>query len=136
MIRFRSTVPVLRVLDVARSVRWYCDVFGFSAALTPVVAPFVSAVLTRDDAELVLRPGRDTPARYTGADDWDVYLRLEGGALIDLLNSARQRTPLVRGPEVMPNGTVEFELEDPDGHRICIAESLPDTSGFPKAARA
>jgi len=27
----------------------------------------------------------------------------------------------------------KFELEDPEGHRICIAEVLTDTTGFPRA---
>ncbi len=135
MIRFTSTVPVLRVADVARSVAWYRDALGFSATTTPVDPPFGAATLLRDDAELVLRKGRIDPARFTGPDDWDVYLRLTGNALTELLDHARRLTPLVRGPEVMPSGWVEFELQDPDGHRICIAEQLADSRAFPPAAR-
>jgi hypothetical protein len=33
----------------------------------------------------------------------------------------------------MPSGAVEFELEDPDGYRVCVAEVLSDTRGFPRA---
>jgi len=131
MLRFASTVPVLRVTDVARSIVWYRDILGFAARAVPADAPHVSASLTRDDAELVLRSGRIAPIRPLTGEDWDAYIRLDGGALIELLDAARKRTPLVRGPEVMPSGAVEFELEDPDGNRICIAETLSDTRGFP-----
>ncbi len=65
--------------------------------------------------------------------EWDVYIRLSGDELTSLLDHARRRTPLVRGPEVMPSGAVEFELEDPDGYRVCVAEALSDTRGFPRA---
>ncbi len=135
MTRFASTVPVLRVTDVARSIAWYQNILGFAVTTVPDDAPFTSAFLTRDGAELVLRSGRSAAVRAGSADDWDVYLRLEGGELIALLDDARRRTPRVRGPERMPSGWVEFELEDPDGHRICIAESLSDTRGIPEAVR-
>jgi hypothetical protein len=65
--------------------------------------------------------------------DWDVYIRLAGDELVTLLDRARKRTPLVRGPELMPYGQVEFELEDPDGYRVCVAEVVSDTRGFPRA---
>jgi hypothetical protein len=62
-----------------------------------------------------------------------VYIRLQGEELTQLLDHARRRTPLVRGPELMTYGQVEFELEDPDGYRVCVAEALADTKGFPRA---
>ncbi len=135
MPRFASTVPVLRVTDVARSIAWYQGILGFAATTVPDDAPYTSAVLMRDNAELVLRSGRTAAVHAGSVDDWDVYLRLDGGELIALLDDARSRTPLVRGPERMPSGWVEFELEDPDGHRICIAEPLTDTHGIPDAVR-
>lgn len=133
MIRFAAIVPVLRVADVERCMAWYRDIFGFSADPTPDVAPYDVCTLRRDDAELLLRRTRTTIARTPASHDWDVYLRLDGGELIALLDHARRRTPLVRGPELMPSGHVEFELEDPEGHRICVAEVLDDVTGFPQA---
>lgn len=130
---FASIVPVLRVADVARSLAWYRDHLGFAAADEPVVATQESCIIRRDSTELMLRriaPGTPIALRTY---DWDVYIRLSGGELTQLLDHARRTTPLVRGPEIMPAGQVEFELEDPDGHRVCVAEALEDTRGFPRA---
>ena len=133
MIRFAAIVPVLRVVDVERCMTWYREILGFSVDPSPDVAPFDFCILRRDDAELMLRRVKAPIARTPTAHDWDVYLRLEGSELTALLDHARRRTPLVRGPELMPHGPVEFELEDPEGHRICVAEVLDDVSGFPRA---
>lgn len=147
MLTFSSAVPVLRVADVARSLAWYRDILGFdapsapgadaatepAAAPEPTASPVTSRTLRRDRTELVLRQVAAPAPAARGNGDWDVYLRLTGGALVELLDHARRRTPLVRGPELMPSGHVEFELEDPDGHRICLAEALTDTKGIPRA---
>lgn len=133
MLTFSSIVPVLRVSDVARSMAWYRDNLGFEADAFPAEPPHESCTLRRDHTELMLRRAHAPVVRAGNAYDWDVYIRLEGGELTTLLDHARRRTPLVRGPEVMPTGQVEFELEDPDGHRVCVAEVLGDTKGFPPA---
>lgn len=133
MLRFASITPVLRVADVDRCMSWYRDILGFSVEPSPEVAPFDHCLLRRDAAEVMLRRTGKVVPRTPAAHDWDVYLRLDGGDLTALLDHARRRTPLVRGPELMPSGHVEFELEDPEGHRICIAEVLDDATGFPRA---
>ncbi len=133
MIRFTAIVPVLRVTDVERCMTWYREILGFSVDPSPDVVPYEFCILRRDNAELMLRRTRTPIARTPAAHDWDVYLRLDGGELTELLDHARRRTPLVRGPELMPAGQVEFELEDPEGHRICVAEVLNDVTGFPRA---
>jgi len=133
MIRFTAVVPVLRVADVERCMAWYSEILGFSVEPSPDVAPYEGCLLRRDAAELMLRRTRTPIARTPAAHDWDVYLRLDGGELTALLDHTRRRTPLVRGPELMPGGQVEFELEDPEGHRICVSEVLDDVKGFPLA---
>jgi catechol 2,3-dioxygenase-like lactoylglutathione lyase family enzyme len=134
MLHFSSIVPVLRVADIGRSMQWYQTILGFSAEPSPAEAPYESCRLRRDDAELMLRRAVAGPAaRIPSHGDWDVLLRLRGDALVSLLDEARRRTPLVRGPELMPNGEVEFELEDPDGFRVCVAEAVSDTRGIPRA---
>jgi catechol 2,3-dioxygenase-like lactoylglutathione lyase family enzyme len=121
------------VSDFARSIAWYQTILGFAADAPTPAEPNVSVLLARDDARLMLRGGKVAVVRPLTGQDWDVYLRLDGGSLVELLDHARKQTPLVRGPELMANGMVEFELEDPDGHRICVAERLADTTGFPRA---
>lgn len=126
-------MPVLRVSDVLRSLSWYRDNLGFAPTPDPAEPPHATCRLQRDDVSLTLRRADSIPPRSRLTGDWDVYIVLEGGALTTLLDHARRRTPLVRGPEVMPDGMVEFELEDPDGHRVCVAERLVDVTGFPPA---
>jgi catechol 2,3-dioxygenase-like lactoylglutathione lyase family enzyme len=134
MLQFTTIVPVLRVADVARSQRWYQEILGFSEVAAPNASSSDACRLQRDQTELMLRRATgSTPTRATSEGTWDILVRLSGDTLVTLLDDARRRTPLVRGPEIMPDGSVEFELEDPDGHRICISEVLSDTRGIPRA---
>jgi catechol 2,3-dioxygenase-like lactoylglutathione lyase family enzyme len=133
MPQFVAIVPVLRVTDVERSIAWYRENLGFEADPSPAEPPFESCVLRRDATELMLRRATGSAPRPRDSYEWDVYIRLVGEELTSLLDHARRRTPLVRGPELMPSGQVEFELEDPDGYRVCVAEVLSDTRGFPCA---
>lgn len=133
MPQFVAIVPVLRVNDMERSIAWYRDNLGFTPEPSPAEPPFDSCILRRDATELMLRRSPTPVPRVRDSFAWDVYIRLAGEELTALLDHARRRTPLVRGPEVMSSGPVEFELEDPDGYRVCVAEVLSDTSGFPRA---
>ena len=137
MLEFSSIVPVLRVADLSRSLAWYQEILGFTPEPLPAGGPLSSCRLHRDGTELVLRRSASiaiaTAPRLSAHGDWDVQIRLRGEQLVALLDQARRRTPLVRGPEVMPDGHVEFELEDPDGYRVCVAERLTDTRGIPRA---
>lgn len=123
-------VPVLQVADVARSLAWYRDVLGFQADPFPDATPYSFAILTRDRAELMLQCGEDLGPRPTGPG-WAVYLRCDGGKLLDLAATVAQRSPLLRGPERMFYGQVEFEVADPDGHRLCLAEPLGPEADVP-----
>src|SRR5438128_2299224 len=66
-------------------------------------------------------------------EGWTVYLRVAGDGLLDLADSVRRSTPLVRGPERMFYGLVEFEVVDPDGYRICVSGSVPAGANVPAA---
>jgi hypothetical protein len=49
---------------------------------------------------------------------WSVYLRVAGTGVLDVAAAVEKRAQLLRGPEKMFYGLVEFELCDPDGYRI------------------
>lgn len=126
MATFQRAVPVLQVADVARSVRWYGDVLGFAAETFPPAPPYSFAILTRDGAEIMLQCG--DPPRPGAADPeflWSAYLRTLGTAILDLAAAVGAKTPILRGPERMFYGLVEFEVCDPDGYRVCVSGDAP-----------
>ena len=130
MATFRRAVPVLQVTDVERSVRWYADVLGFKSDPFPKTPPYSFAMLTRDDAEIMLQcapAAQCADANETINTDygWAIYLRVTGEQILDLAAAVGQTTPLLRGPERMFYGLVEFEVSDPDGYRVCLSGNAP-----------
>ena len=138
MPRLQRAVPVLQVKDVARSIAWYVGVFGFDADPFPATPPFGFAILRRDDAEIMLQCSDAPPPGVKGSTPtdagWAVYLRTSGEDLLDLAAAVRRVTPVLRGPERMFYGLVEFEVEDPDGYRVCVSGSLPASANVPLAS--
>ncbi|GIW92983.1 MAG: hypothetical protein KatS3mg110_1024 [Pirellulaceae bacterium] len=128
---FCRAVPVLKVANVQASARWYSEVFGFLADTFPANPPYSFAILRRDGAEIMLLRDDQHEAdkmrkQQQGRDfRWDVYLRLADTAVLDLALVIREKTTILRGPERMFYGLVEFEICDPDGHRICISGEPP-----------
>ncbi|MBL0939073.1 MAG: VOC family protein [Gemmatimonadaceae bacterium] len=126
-----AAVAVLRVTDVSRSMEWYATLLGFDIDPFPAAPPYEFCILRRSGVELMLRRVSTLSPRITRAHDWDVYIRLTDETLPEVLEFAKRLTTVVRGPHLMPYGQVEFEVEDPDGYRICIAEALSDTRAYP-----
>ena len=127
-------VPVLKVVDVGRSIAWYSSVFEFTADPFPDSPPYSFAILCRDGAQIMLQGIGDAAAQQRPSSvhsEWDVYLRVHGGNLLALAEATQERTKLLRGPERAFYGQVEFEVADPDGHRICVGEPLPAAPNIP-----
>jgi catechol 2,3-dioxygenase-like lactoylglutathione lyase family enzyme len=125
-------IPVLRVADVGRSVEWYRRVLGFEADGSPGEPRHAFAMITRDGAELMLQgvaPGEE--AGPVSADTWSVYLRLSGEGLLQLCDQVKLHTPVLAGPWRKFYCDAEFEIADPDGHRLCLGELLPDSVELP-----
>jgi hypothetical protein len=83
-----GAVPVLKVLDVGRSIAWYSSVFGFTADPFPDSPPYSFAILCRDGAQIMLQgievaPGQRPPSHEIHSE-WDVYLCVHGGNLLAL----------------------------------------------------
>jgi hypothetical protein len=131
-VRFDRAIPVLQVADVGRSIDWYVATFGFEADPFPPKPPYGFAILRRDSTEMMLQHG-ETPALSSDACEkgWAVYLRIAGDGLLDLAKSVRRSVPLARGPERMVYGLVEFEVVDPDGHRIVVSGAVPGDADVP-----
>jgi hypothetical protein len=135
-VRFDRAVPVLQVSDVGRSIDWYVATFGFQADPFPPKPPYGFAILRRDSTEMMLQRGDQPPSSPSSdacEEGWAVYLRIAGDGLLDLAKSLRRSTPLVRGPERMFYGLVEFEVIDPDGHRIVVSGAVSGDADVPAA---
>lgn len=127
MTRIEGAAPVLRVADVDRSVAWYRRVLRFDADCFPDEPPHAFAILTRDGATIMLQgvsPGEQAGPLDPG--NWSVYLRLSGEKLLELHEQVRLETKVLAGPWRKFYCNVEFEIADPDGHRLCLGEVLPD----------
>jgi catechol 2,3-dioxygenase-like lactoylglutathione lyase family enzyme len=138
MATFQRAVPVLQVTDVERSLRWYADVLEFRPNAFPDKPPYSFAMLRRDDAEIMLQrapAAQRADAKVTLRTDygWAVYLRVTGTQILDLAGAIGQKMKLLRGPERMFYGLVEFEILDPDGYRVCLSGDAP--AGANVAAR-
>ena len=128
---YQRAVPVLQVASVEKSLRWYVDVLGFAADTFPKSPPYSFAILRKDGAEIMLQcAGQFEPANSSErAPDpeflWSVYLRIMGPAILDIAAAVEKKAQLLRGPERMFYGLVEFELCDPDGYRVCVSGEAP-----------
>jgi uncharacterized glyoxalase superfamily protein PhnB len=132
--RLASAIPVLQVADISLTIAWYSEVLGFSGWAFPTSPPHVFALLNRDGVELMLQRSRSTStssATVSNRTAWAVYIRVTGGQLLALAATIKVRSPLLRGPERMPYGDVEFAVSDPDGHVIVLSEQLSSDADVP-----
>lgn len=125
----RGMTPLLQVFDMARALRFYCDVLGFEIVQTDTntEAPNHNWVWLRvNGTDLMLntayeydkRPpaadvqrvaAHDDVTLYFGAPDVDaVYAHLLGKG-ID-----------VTGPTIAPYGMRQLYVHDPDGFSLCF----------------
>jgi hypothetical protein len=133
MTRIEIAVPVLLVASVERSADWYKRVLRFEAECFPDEPPYAFAILTRDSAQLMLqRASSGETAGPVNPKAWSVYLRLSGQRLLEFHNQIRLETKVLAGPWRKPYCDVEFEIADPDGHRLCVGEVLPDGVQLPE----
>lgn len=130
MATLENPVPVLQVADVERSINWYSSVLGFQADAFPDTPPHNFAILRRDNEEIMLQRNE----RVFGSaseSGWSIYLRMSGGRLLEFAAAIGKLAKVVRASERMPYGQVEFEIMEPDGHVVCLAELLPEGAKVP-----
>jgi catechol 2,3-dioxygenase-like lactoylglutathione lyase family enzyme len=131
MASYQRAVPVLQVANVETSVRWYVDVLGFTPDTFPKEPPYSFAILRRDSAEIMLQCSEDARAEHSFVREsdpefrWSVYLRVAGAHVLEVAAAVEKKTQLLRGPERMFYGLVEFEVCDPDGYRVCFGGEAP-----------
>jgi catechol 2,3-dioxygenase-like lactoylglutathione lyase family enzyme len=123
--QFQTITPVFAVASVVKSAEYYRDVLGFRFDRYWGEPPsFV--MLTRDKVDIFLS-GTENPdysqpnRRKHGNTPWNAYIWVED--VTTLLSELRARgAKIVSGPDATFYQTIEFVVEDPDGHRLCFAQ--------------
>ena len=125
MSSYQRAVPVLQVANVETSLGWYVDVLGFTADPFPKSPPYSFAILRREGAEIMLQCSEDDVREPDPEFRWSVYLRVAAAAVLEVAAAVEKKAQLLRGPERMFYGLVEFEICDPDGYRVCVSGEAP-----------
>ena len=123
---FNRLRPMLICRDVQKMVRFYSDVLHFRVTdRLDDVGLSGWAALTRDTVELMLASPSYIPA--PSANEYplnQVILYLEVNALTELRRDIIAKDYPVGPIEDRFYGLREFELVDPEGHRIIFAEAI------------
>ncbi len=115
--RTHAVAPLLVVNDLRRAADFYVRVLGYGDA-SFFGEPPSFCLLGRDGHELML--SRERP--------WDFYLRVaDVDAERQAIEAAGGR--LRAGPRVTDYGMTEIELEDPDGHVVCLGQETEPRGG-------
>jgi len=119
-----SLAACFPVADISATIRWYEEQLGFIGDPFPAAEPFVFAILSRDDVEIMLQrvEGYQKPNLYDSRPGgvWDAYIRVEG--VKDLYESVRGETEILRPLRRQPYGAWEFEVRDPNGYVLVFSE--------------
>ncbi len=110
---------VLAVHDIDLSVRYFCDILGFTVAWGD--APDWRLV-QRDGVRIMLgKCPNATPAAELGPHNWFAYLDVDD---VDKLHSelGGRGAIVVKPPSDTPYGMRELVIATPDGHRIVFGQ--------------
>jgi catechol 2,3-dioxygenase-like lactoylglutathione lyase family enzyme len=113
-----AAIPVLRVADAERSVRFYCGRLGFRQDWWHQVGPDEPATVSVSRGGASVHLTERTDVGHDGqVCVWTIELAtlfVEWGSHEDVV--------LEHGPTAMPWGLTEIAFRDPDGNRIRVAQ--------------
>ena len=118
--------PYFPVADLDRAIRYYEDVFGFSAEYVGG-APAEFAIVSRDGLPIMLRltsPGNGISPNEKQGGTWDVFFWVRD--LTELSGELSERgAEVVYGPVTRAEyGMKELAVRDPDGYVLGFGEQL------------
>lgn len=126
MAELHSVAACFPVADISATIRWYEEQLGFIGDPFPAHEPFVFAILSCDDVEIMLQlvEGYQKPNLYDSRPGgvWDAYIRITG--VKDLYESVRGEAEIVRPLRRQPYGAWEFEVRDLNGYVLVFSELL------------
>ncbi|MBI1325350.1 hypothetical protein GC170_19470 [bacterium] len=126
----QRAVPVLRVREVEKSIRWYAETIGFRANPFPDKPPYDFAILFAGEVEIMLQCGDPIAEHPPKPYQWHVYLKVTGVDMLDIYGKLEAAGRTHRRLERTFYGMAEFEVVDPDGYVICIAQELGPGEGL------
>lgn len=123
----KSLTPNLIVSDVARSIKFYCDVLGFTLGPTvPNAAPYVFAIVQSGPVQIYLNAPEPAIAEYATLKDkplgGTLTLFIAVARIQQVFEDLKARVPIVMPLEHKWYGVTEFAFTDPDGYVITYAE--------------
>lgn len=130
-IAIHGLAPLVQVFDMPRSIRFYCDLLGFT--ITETSKPLSGnadnvgwAMLRLGGATIMLntaydpddQPGQPDPERWSGHQDTCLYFACPDvdAVYLHLLGKGIALNP----PKVAGYGMKQLYLTDPDGFGICF----------------
>ena len=125
----RGMTPLLQVFDMARSLRFYCDVLGFEIVQTDAntQAPNHNWVWLRlNGTDLMLNTAYEYDKRPPAADvrrvavHDDVTLSFEAPDVDAVYAHLRAKGIDVKEPTIAPYGMKQLYVHDPDGFSLCF----------------
>ena len=127
MFKIHSATPCFPVADIGATMRWYETELGFNGDPFPQTEPFVFAILSRDDVEIMLQrvPDYRKPDLYdlrNGGGVWDAYFRISG--IRGLYEAVKDKLAIKKPLRRQPYGLSEFEVRDPNGYVLVFSELI------------
>jgi len=123
---FGAIAPCFPVSDVGATIRWYQLKLGFWGDAFPESEPYVFAILSRDNIEIMLQRVENfqKPDLYfrRGEGVWDAYIRTSG--VKKFWESVRENVTIVKPLRQQPYGAWEFEVRDPNGYILVFSELI------------
>jgi catechol 2,3-dioxygenase-like lactoylglutathione lyase family enzyme len=121
--RFKKVMPVLRVVDLQKSVDWYTGVLGFQVVWrSPMDGGGENCLLQAGSIELMLSTGAHLggPPSLTGT----LYFNVDG--VEELFARISEQVEIVWPLADQEYGTREFGVRDGDGYVLAFAEELEE----------
>jgi hypothetical protein len=115
IIDFRAVAPVLTVEDVEATAAWYDSQLAFKAVIETDGSRATQALLWRDDVRILLVASRGRVKPQVA-----VLITVKG--IREFYDAVREQTAIVRRLVRQADGTLEFELRDPNGYGLIFRE--------------
>ena len=127
IVNFGGLTPLIQVFDMPASIRFYCDVLGFTVVTASGPVPDCGWALLRRNSDGIMlntqfeddsRPPAPDGARQAAHNDTCFYFRCYG--LDAAYAHLKANGVTAQEPSTAPYGMRQLYFEDPDGFNLCF----------------